>query len=115
MREVKRSSLKTSGASSNRWRVKWQNCSRRPMGGVGGKLLHRRFPQGSGYDARRPLHRVDALDKETKTRWTRHDQLIPIQTIHFFGNAPTKLFWKRSRSPRKVKIAMNACANCDRW
>ena len=36
------------------------------MGGVGGKLLHRRFPQGSGYNGRRPLHGVDALDKETK-------------------------------------------------
>ena len=36
------------------------------MGGVGRKLLHRRFPQGSGYNGRRPLHGVDAFDKETK-------------------------------------------------
>ena len=35
------------------------------MAGVEGKLLHRRFLQGSGYNGRRPLHRVDALDKET--------------------------------------------------
>ena len=35
------------------------------MGGVEGKLPHRpRFPQGSGYNGRRPLRGPDALDKE---------------------------------------------------
>ena len=34
------------------------------MGGVGDKLLHRRFAQGSGYNEGEPLRVLDALDKE---------------------------------------------------
>jgi copper chaperone CopZ len=34
------------------------------VGGVRSKLPHRRFPQGSGYNGRRPLHALETLDKE---------------------------------------------------
>jgi len=35
------------------------------MGGVGGKSLRRRFPQGSGYNGRQPLHLSQTLNKKT--------------------------------------------------
>ena len=38
------------------------------MGGDGGKVLHRRFPRGGGYNGRRPLCVFDALNKENENK-----------------------------------------------
>ena len=58
--------------AENVWRVlepvahEVAELCRRPVGGVGGKLSDRlRFPQGSGYNARRPQRVRDTLDKQT--------------------------------------------------
>src|SRR6266550_7822426 len=106
MRPAKRSWLKTSGACSNRWHAKW-----RQVGAV--HLNRRRAIEVNRPTLRRqPPRRSHTLDKETtKTRWTLHDRLIPTRPIHFSPNESTTLFWKQSKSPLKVKIAMSAYAN----
>ena len=71
--------------------------------------------KASGYNGRRPLHGVDALDKETKknTMDPARPMIRSSRSVFSGTRRPSCCGNDRDRHGR-LKIAVNACANCDR-